>query len=367
MAALPTSESSADPAVSGEVATWLDAIERAERDQQPYQQRCDRILKRYLFEGANKTARQFQILWANQEILRPAVYAKRPNPVVQSRFKDGDPVARLASQLLERTLDVQFDLGDYDHAFRLVRNDYLLFARGVPRIRYEAEFEIAEDDSETSDEGSAGAADPTADPGGDDSDPTEDATPAEPQERLKAEHVKLDFVHRRDLIHPQARQWMEVPWVAYRAFLSRRELQDRWPKLAKAIVLDAKGDDSSREEGRNPGDSAQDKATIFEIWDKVNRRVLWIAKGFPDVLEEGPPYLTLTGFFPSPRPAYGTVGDKLNPVPDFVFYQDQADEINKLTARIDALSDALKLVGFYEAGPWGGGAPARARGEEAGV
>jgi hypothetical protein len=49
--------------------------------------------------------------------------------------------------------------------------------------------------------------------------------------------------------------------------------------------------------------------------------------------------------------------DSLVPVPDFVFYQDQAEEIDQLTARIGALSDALKLVGFYPAGPQGEGAP----------
>jgi len=40
-----------------------------------------------------------------------------------------------------------------------------------------------------------------------------------------------------------------------------------------------------------------------------------------------------------------------------VFCQDQADEIDQLTARIGGLSDMLKLVGFYPAGPAGEGSP----------
>jgi hypothetical protein len=40
----------------------------------------------------------------------------------------------------------------------------------------------------------------------------------------------------------------------------------------------------------------------------------------------------------------------LIPVPDFLFYKDQLEEINELTARIGALADALKVRGFYPAG-----------------
>jgi hypothetical protein len=40
----------------------------------------------------------------------------------------------------------------------------------------------------------------------------------------------------------------------------------------------------------------------------------------------------------------------LIPVPDFLFYKDQLEEINELTARIGALSDALQVRGFYPSG-----------------
>jgi hypothetical protein len=86
--------------------------------------------------------------------------------------------------------------------------------------------------------------------------------------------------------------------------------------------------------------------------------VLWISPGHHEVLDSGDPYLKFTGFFPSPRPAYGTLStDSLVPHPDFIFYQDQAEEIDELTARIGHLTDSLKLVGFYPAGPAGEGAP----------
>jgi hypothetical protein len=106
----------------------------------------------------------------------------------------------------------------------------------------------------------------------------------------------------------------------------------------------------------NPG--PDDKIGVWEIWDKRKDEVLWIARGCDEVLERGPPYLELDGFFPCPAPAYGTLtNDSLIPVPDYTFYQDQAAEIDQLTTRIGALTDALKLVGFYPGGPKGEGSP----------
>ena len=69
------------------------------------------------------------------------------------------------------------------------------------------------------------------------------------------------------------------------------------------------------------------------------------------VLDEGDPHLELREFFPCPKPAYGTVQrGSLVPVPDVLQYRDQLEELNLLTGRIHALSDALEVKGFYPAG-----------------
>jgi len=118
---------------------------------------------------------------------------------------------------------------------------------------------------------------------------------------------------------------------------------------------EAKVDDYNTKSEKDDDD---DTVAVWEVWDRKNDSVCWIAKGCDDYLEEGPPYLELDGFFPCPAPAYGTItNDSLIPTPDFTFYQDQAEEIDQLTARIGALTDALKLVGFYPGGPQGEGSP----------
>ena len=69
------------------------------------------------------------------------------------------------------------------------------------------------------------------------------------------------------------------------------------------------------------------------------------------ILDEDDPHLELQNFFPCPKPAYGAVQrGSLIPVPDVLQYKDQFDEINLLTGRIHALSDAVEVKGFYPAG-----------------
>ena len=97
---------------------------------------AQRVKKLFRYENSTTVKRRkFQLLWSNIEILKPAVYAKRPSPAVSNRWKDGDAVARIACELLERNLDFQFDVMDYDLAFKQLRDDFLLYARGVVRLR----------------------------------------------------------------------------------------------------------------------------------------------------------------------------------------------------------------------------------------
>ena len=84
---------------------------------------------------------------------------------------------------------------------------------------------------------------------------------------------------------------------------------------------------------------------------RKSRPVLWVSGGVEDILDEDDPHLKLRKFFPCPKPAYGTCErGSLVPVPDVLQYKDQLEEINLLTGRIHACSDALEVKGFYPAG-----------------
>jgi hypothetical protein len=92
------------------------------------------------------------------------------------------------------------------------------------------------------------------------------------------------------------------------------------------------------------------KAAIYEVWDKTDKRVYWLAKGMDIALDERDDPLKLDEFFPCPKPLFATIStNSLVPVPDFAQYQDQAYELDNVTNRIGQLVDAVKVVGVYDA------------------
>lgn len=293
--------------------SWLKAIETAQKAFEPYQTRCNGIDKLYAdLEKLSNTGRdrEFQMFWANIEVLKPSVYSRPPVPVVVPRFQDGRPLYRLASELLERSTTVAFEMGSIDDVMKQVRDDLVIAGRGAPWVRYETK----------------------------------------KQSDTTTERACIEHVDRGDFLHDPARKWAEVGWVAKRSWLTRAEMRKRFSSISGKAYQNASY--GIRKDARDQGaDDGLSKAGVWEIWSKTHNKVVWVVDGCEVMLDEGKPHLTLEGFFPCPRPAYATLQRRsLVPVPDVSFYKDQLEEVNQLTARIDALTDAIKVRGFYPSG-----------------
>jgi hypothetical protein len=297
---------------------WLECIGDAKKYFQLWLDKCDSIDKLYadLRRLADVSGdREFQMFWANLEVLRPSIYSRPPQPAVATRFKDMSPVPRAASAMLERALIVNIEAEDINAVMLAVRDDMLINGRGVAWVRYE-----------------------------DDSDPTEENGPAQ---EPRNQSVPYEHVDRADFLHEPARKWPEVGWVAKRAWLTRDQGIARFGDIFARIDLKARQEPSDSEAGYK----GERKGEVWEIWSKTRNCVVWIAEGVDEVLDIRVPFLKLDGFFPCPKPAYSTLERrKLIPVPDYYFCRDQFDEINELTARISALADGLRMKGFYAAG-----------------
>ncbi|HWU63578.1 MAG TPA: hypothetical protein VN112_16285 [Ensifer sp.] len=318
--------------------TWRSEIDRAQKYFDRYFKRCAKIEKIYTESRDDASANQnrnYAMLWANTQVMQPAVYARTPQPVVSRRYKDDDPVGRVASEMLERAISFEMDRAAIDEHFRDIRDDFLLFARGTSWVRYEAEFEEYEADDASGPE--------TAQDGAEQND-----TDASPLERIAGERVCVEYVHWSDFLHEPARRWQDVGWVARRVYLDGDEIKERFGEEAASRAAEVK-----QTSGQSDTQRAQEhgKTAIWEIWDRKGRQCVWMPDQGTFALEAGDPPLDLSGFFPCPRPAYGTLStSSLLPVPDFVFYQGQQQEIDALTKRIAKLTDQLALKGFYPAG-----------------
>jgi len=293
---------------TGESAAWLGMIEEAERTFQDYHKTADHIDKLYAsLDNLSAFARdrEFQLFWANIQVIGPSIYARPPVPVVVPRFKDRRPLYRVASELLERSTVVGFELADINSTMLMIRDDLAVNARGAGWVRYDTK---------------------------------------------KFEKICPEWVDRKDFLHEPARCWQEVGWVARRAWMTRDEIRERFQKHSGNAYLDVSMQ-TMKEDRDNGSATHQQKGAVWEIWSKTEDKTVWVAQGADVNLDEGKPHLTLEGFFPCPKPAYATTQrGSLIPVPDMLFYKDQLKEIDDLTSRIHALSKSLIVRGFYPAG-----------------
>jgi hypothetical protein len=285
---------------------WLDMLATAKKAFERYHTVCDTVEK--LYGDLERLAsisreREFQLFWANIAVLGPSIYSRPPVPVVVPRFKDRKPLLRTSAELLERVSIVAIERQDIDGVMLETRDDLTVTARGVQWVI------------------------------------------------LTDEGCQIDHVARRDFLHDAARKWKEVDWVAKCSWLSRKEARKRFHATSGKEYMNAQYSKRKKDEpGFIEGDT-RSKAPFWELWSKSAKRVVWISEGVEKTLDEGAPHLDLEGFFPCPKPAFATrQRGTLLPVPDMLYYKDQLEEINEITGRIGALTESLRLRGFYPGG-----------------
>lgn len=326
---------------------WYNTIAQYERTFKEWEGRADKIVKRYRDESRsrNNPTAKFNILWSNVQTITPAVFARLPRPDVSRRFRDNDPVGRVASMMLERALEYEIEhYGDYSSAMKQCVQDRLLGGRGTAWVRYEPHivgqmggeangapedgFQVTEDTDEAE---------------------TEGGIYREDQERIEYECAPVDYVYWRDFGMTVARTWEEVTAVWRKVYMERPALVERFgEELGGRIPLDTKPD-TSKNFNEKMGEGSRE-ALIYEIWDKTTGQVIWLSKSMGKILDTRDDPLQLENFWPCPKPMFSTLTtDSLIPVPDFVLYQDQARQLDTLADRIDGFIQALRVRGVYDA------------------
>ena len=326
---------------------WYNCIAQYERTFKEWEGRADKIVKRYRDDqrSRNNPNSKFNILWSNVQTITPAVFARLPRPDVSRRFRDNDPIGRVASMMLERALEYEIEhYGDYASAMKQTVQDRLLGGRGTAWVRYEPHIT-----GEAGGEGEGAPDDGFQVTEDIDEAETEGGIHRENQERIEYECAPVDYVHWRDFGLTVARTWEEVTAVWRKVYMGRPALVERFgEELGGKIPLDTKPE-SSKSFAEKMGEGSHE-AIIYEIWDKTSGEVIWLSKSMGKILDTRADPLQLENFWPCPKPMFSTLTtDSLVPVPDFVLYQDQARQLDTLADRIDGFIQALKVRGVYDA------------------
>lgn len=300
-------------------ARILAAISKAEDAFREWQAECDHIDQIYNRDGYGLAGRMtadspyawqdatLDLFWSSFEVMKPAIYARAPQPVVAPLFKDNQRAPNVAAELLERCAVSTFKRTNIDDTMKLDRDDLLFAGRATMWLRYDS---------------------------GD------------------GQKVCVDYKDRRDFLHEPTRTWAEVGWVAGASYLTRKEMRARFREHSGDAYLDAQF--TKREDGRQDG--LEDRAVarrckVWEVWHKADNKVYWVTEGVDVLLDAAEPHLDLEGFFPAPKPAYATLRRRsLIPVPDWQRYAVHFSKISELTGRIYALLNDVKMKGLIPAG-----------------
>ena len=322
---------------------WYKKIGQYDRAFKKWEARTDRIVKKYRDDDRrqNNPNARFNIMWSNVQTITPAIFARLPRPDVSRRFRDNDPVGRVASMMLERALEYELEhYTDYKTAMSSAVFDRLMGGRGTAWVRYEPHIAARPG---TPEDGLQVTEDI------DDYDESQSEQDRNMVEEIEYECAPVDYVHWRDFGHTYARTWEEVTAVWRKVYMNRNALVERFgEEVGYQNPLDTKPEQNVKDYDKSSYEAQQ--ACIYEIWDKETGKVIWISKSLGKVLDEKDDPLELEGFFPCPKPLYATLTtENLEPIPDFTMYQDQARELDTLADRIEGLINALKVRGVYDA------------------
>jgi hypothetical protein len=346
--------------LEGIVTRWFAELELADRAEKNWRNEAKGIYAKYRSEkeDADRQAAagedpSFNVLWSNTEILVPALYNSTPTPDVRRRFKDKDPIGKVTSTIMERALAASMDSYDFDDEVSSGVLDVVLSGRGVARLRYRPKTaEVAD--------ASAPAYGAAPDPQANSTEATQAAAgapeqpvapAAAPMKRIVDQKCEIEHVQWDKFRRGPGKRWRNVPWISFELDLSYDDLVEYFGEdVAKKVKLDQLGETDQEGLDKDSGVVRLfSSVKVFEIWDKLKRRVIFITKSVKEPLHiDNAPTLQLHDFFPMPRPAMAILDStKLIPVPLYRQYKSQAHEIDKLTRRIDKTTDVLRMRGVY--------------------
>lgn len=331
-----------DPSAAGdmnpEIKKWLDELAKAHKREKSWRQEARKII--CIFEAAKREKYTFNILYSNTETLAPSLYSIAPRPRVVRRYRDEDPLSKHACRVVQRILEFTMDSGqgeysDFDELMRQAVIEGLVPGRGLSRFKYDAV--VKEEAPENLEE--------------------KGEITAPKVQKVDYEAVCGEELPWCDFLHGEAKKWCHVPWIAIIHHMDRQELIANFGKEigSKVKLTESKEKGTEEDAGDDPygrdGDTKPEYACVYEIWDKYHRDVRFVSDGYPEgyLKDPIPDPLQLTGFFPVPKPLYFTKKiSNMVPVPLYFFYQEQADELNRVTKRINKITEALKVRGFYD-------------------
>ena len=293
-------------------AKWLERIEASEKREESWLKDAAAAEKAYLGaddDEAEGDVPEFNILHSNIETIVPSIYNSSGSPDIRPRHNAKDAIGEVVCDILERAITAQIDDSRLAAEVEQVAQDAFMAGRGVLRLKFDADVRDVQV-----------------------------AGPLGPEivQQVTGERVIYEVVPWSDYREGPAKRWSDVPWVAYRHTLTREDLE----RIDSPELAELQADPGAAQ-------GEKDHVPVWEIWCRASRRVYFVTADTAKVLRIEDDPLGLSGFFPQPQPVQPIGATKSRkPVCPYTIYKALAEELDRITRRINKILAGLKVRGI---------------------
>ncbi len=297
---------------------WVKEFSAAKKSVSKWHKEGEKTVQKFLddrrgdLNDFSENTTRLNLYHANITTLMSMLYGRIPKVEVDRRFADADDdPARVAGEILSRMLNTDIEEAGEDIAsvFRNCLQDRLIPGLGNARVKYEFE---------------------------------------EKDGQIHNEWVDIVYTYWKDTLWSPARTYSELRWKAFRSYLTKEQVKERFPDCdINKVSFTSKG---PMAKGRyDKEDETNPQAEIWEIWNKTTRQVMYWTEGYEKMLEIVEDPLELEGFWPDPPPLIANLTTtRYMPRSDYAIAQDLYTEIDELETRITMLTRACKVIGLYD-------------------
>jgi len=292
-----------------EYQDWVDKIQKREKEfESGWWKAADKAVE--LYDGGSRQEdsddQAYNILYSNTEVLLPSLYSATPKPDVRPRYPDTDlkAIPAITNRFLQALSDPAVPgLESLDDAMGETTLSSLIAGMGFSRLRHYPD---------------------------------------------RKNPIAVEAGYYKGLIWAKGRKWSKLPWIAFRHELSPDEL------FAQFDIPEDQQHKFKLDDDQDPSDEkVRDKpplgTVVYELWCKKEREIYFLCPDWKDILlREDPDTLKLEGFYPTPGMVLLTnQPGQIIPVPLYQYYRNQAQELNRVTVRLNKVLSAIRVRGAY--------------------
>ena len=301
---------------------WQKQLERATGDRlyKKWLKSSKSIVRRYRNESFRENdskkldldsdSKGYNLLYRNVSVRLPFILPFIPKVQVERTNRDNDPVARIASMVLERMANKIIDVDDFKQALDGAKLDAELSNMGVIWVSYD------------------------------------------PQDKngLLKENIKFEFIEHSDFLWQKSKSWSDCEWVARRKRLTEEDFKEQYPKVSpESLVKDSAYDKLEESNIIDCDDKTEQTISVYEIWHKKDKKVYIYQPTNETVLAEYDYPYDIE--FPCAKPlSYDVFVDSTIPVSRHAQYLAQYKAVDNINKRISKLKELLRVCGAYDAG-----------------